>query len=83
MKLRGHPHLVKHFHVHTLGGIPRIFAEYVDGEVLRIGSDNGGFYEGGEDVALARVLDVAIQFAWGLHAAHERGLVHQDINPPL
>ena len=27
------------------------------------------------------MLDVAIQFAWGLHYAHERGLVHQDVKP--
>jgi serine/threonine protein kinase len=28
-----------------------------------------------------QILDVAIQFAWGLHAIHERGLVHQDVKP--
>jgi tetratricopeptide (TPR) repeat protein len=27
------------------------------------------------------MLDIAIQFAWGLHAVHELGLVHQDIKP--
>jgi len=27
------------------------------------------------------MLDVAIQFAWGLHYAHEQGLVHQDVKP--
>ncbi|MBO0790916.1 MAG: protein kinase, partial [Ktedonobacteraceae bacterium] len=31
--------------------------------------------------ALERMLDIAIQFAWGLHTAHEQGLVHQDIKP--
>ena len=30
---------------------------------------------------LEQILDVAIQFAWGLHAAHELGLVHQDVKP--
>src|SRR5579883_982975 len=34
MKLRRHPHLVQCFFVHTLGRIPRIFAEYVDGGSL-------------------------------------------------
>ena len=27
------------------------------------------------------MLDVAIEFAWGLHASHEQGLVHQDVKP--
>ena len=27
------------------------------------------------------ILDVAIQFAWGLHYAHEQGLVHRDVKP--
>lgn len=81
VKLRRHPHLVQCFFVHTLGRIPRIFAEYVDGGSLADWIRGRKLYEGGENVALARMLDVAIQFAWGLHAAHEQGLVHQDIKP--
>jgi serine/threonine protein kinase len=30
---------------------------------------------------LDQILDVAIQFAWGLHVAHELGVVHQDVKP--
>jgi serine/threonine protein kinase len=30
---------------------------------------------------LEPMLDVAIQFAWGLHVVHELGLVHQDVKP--
>lgn len=81
VKLRRHPHLVQCFFVLTLGRIPRIFAEYVDGGSLADWIRQRKLYEGGEAVALARILDVAIQFAWGLHAAHEQGLVHQDIKP--
>ena len=31
--------------------------------------------------ALERILDITIQFAWGLHYAHEQGLIHQDVKP--
>jgi len=31
--------------------------------------------------ALERILDVAIQTAWGLHYVHELGLIHQDVKP--
>jgi WD40 repeat protein len=27
------------------------------------------------------MLDASIQFAWGLHYAHERGFIHQDVKP--
>ena len=26
-------------------------------------------------------MDIAIQFAWGLHYSHEQGLIHQDVKP--
>ncbi len=81
-----HPHTVSCFYVRRLGGIPRVFAEYVDGGSLAdwIRGKPGQpprLYEGGPDQALERILDVAIQFAGGLHYAHEQGLVHQDVKP--
>jgi tetratricopeptide (TPR) repeat protein len=79
--LREHSHLVRCYFVETLGGIPRIFAEYVDGGSLADWIHRRKLYEGGPQRALERILDIAIQFAWGLHAAHEQGLVHQDVKP--
>ncbi len=38
-------------------------------------------YEDTPEDILERILDIAIQFAWGLHFAHEKGLVHQDVKP--
>lgn len=70
-----HPHLVSCYYVRTLGGVPHIFAEYVEGGTLRSWIERGGLRE------LPRLLDVAIQVAWGLAYAHERGLVHQDVKP--
>jgi WD40 repeat protein len=38
-------------------------------------------YLGSPEQVLGRLLDIAIQFAWGLKFAHERGIVHQDVKP--
>ena len=36
---------------------------------------------GDEKEVLERILDISIQFARGLHYAHEQGLIHQDVKP--
>lgn len=76
-----HPHIVSCYYVHTLGGIPRVSAEYVEGGSLLGWIRTRRLYEGGREQALERILDIAIQFAWGLDFAHEQGLVHQDVKP--
>src|SRR5690606_22291803 len=76
-----HPHTVTCYYVRRLGGIPRVFAEYVEGGSLLDWLRTRRLYEGGPEAALARILDVAIQFAWGLGYAHVRGFVHQDVKP--
>jgi predicted Zn finger-like uncharacterized protein len=81
VKLGLHPHTVSCYYVRRLGGIPRVFAEYVEGGTLGEAIHSGQLYEGGPGPALTRILDIAIQFAWGLKYAHEQGLVHQDIKP--
>jgi WD40 repeat protein len=76
-----HPHIVSCHYVRTLGGIPRVFAEYVEGGSLKDWIDSRKLYEGGPQEALKRVLDIAIQLARGLHYAHEKGVIHQDVKP--
>ncbi len=76
-----HPHVVSCYFVRTLGGVPRVFTELVEGGSLRDWIASGRLYEGLPTDALTRVLDVAIQTAWGLGYAHEVGLVHQDVKP--
>ena len=76
-----HPNLVPCRFFRTVGDELLIFAEYVDGGSLKDWIDSGKLYEGGKDKALARILDTAIQFAWGLHCVHELGVVHQDVKP--
>ncbi len=76
-----HPNIVSCYYVRTLGGIPRVFAEYVEGGSLKDWIENRKLYEGGKEKALERILDIAVQFAWGLQYAHEQGLIHQDVKP--
>ena len=70
-----HPHMVSCYYVRRLEGIPRVFAELVDGGTLADAIRARRF------VSVEAILDMAIQFAWGLHDAHEQGLVHRDVKP--
>ena len=70
-----HPHTVSCFYVRTLGGIPRVFAEYVAGGDLKEWLDRGKV----ENHKTA--LDIAIQVARGMAFAHEKGLIHRDLKP--
>ena len=76
-----HPHIVSCYYVRRFSGIPLIFAEYVEGGTLKDWIRNGTLYAGGPEESLKRIMDIAIQFAWGLQYAHERGLIHQDVKP--
>src|SRR4051794_39565302 len=69
-----HPNVVACHYVRVLGGLPRVFIEYIDGGSLQEWAASGRLYEGGPEAALARILDIAIQFAWGLYYVHGLGL---------
>lgn len=75
LDLPRHPHLVACRFFRTMGDAFLIFAEYVAGGSLaqRIGRRDG--------TDVLALLDVAIQFAWGLAAAHEAGVIHRDVKP--
>ncbi|WP_433337451.1 WD40 repeat domain-containing serine/threonine protein kinase [Spirillospora sp. CA-294931] len=76
-----HPNVCACEYVRTLGGIPRVFAEYVHGGSLHDLIAGRALYRGDPERVLARVLDLAIQTAWGLEHSHAKGLVHQDVKP--
>jgi len=76
-----HPHIVSCYYVREIDGIPSIFAEWMEGGSLKDLIESEELYEGGQDAAAERILDIAIQFARGLHYAHEQGLIHQDVKP--
>ncbi|MBF0193763.1 MAG: protein kinase [Magnetococcales bacterium] len=88
VKLGLHPNTCSCYYVRDLGKIPRLFAEFVCGGDLEgwiKGNKKKGeapkLYEGTQEESLARMLDIAIQFAWGLDYAHSQGMIHQDIKP--
>jgi len=84
-----HPHIVSCYYVREIEGIPTIFSEWMDGGSLADTMESGRLYEGTEAEQNERILDIAVQFARGLHYAHEyrdengepHELVHQDVKP--
>ena len=81
-----HANVVSCYYVRTLNEIPCIFVDHVDGGSLLdwiYGRRKKApkLYQGKPRAALARILDIAIQIARGLHAAHETDLMHLDVRP--
>jgi WD40 repeat protein len=74
-----HPHTVSCAYVRRHEGVPLVFAEWIDGGSLAEAIGDRRLHAGGP--VLPRLLDVAIQFAWGLRHAHAAGLIHQDLKP--
>src|SRR5262245_24867422 len=66
-----HPNILAIYDVGTDDGCPFLITELVDGVTLRREVDRGR-------VPVRRLLDVAVQIAEGLAAAHDAGIVHRD-----
>ncbi|MGI5831042.1 MAG: protein kinase domain-containing protein [Thermoguttaceae bacterium] len=81
MDLGLHTNIVTCYFFRRIGGIPRVFAEYVADSTLKDWIADGRLYQGTKEEILTRILDIAIQFAWGLEHAHNQGLLHLDIKP--
>ncbi|MDR0748753.1 MAG: protein kinase [Tannerellaceae bacterium] len=82
-KLGLHEHIVLCYYVREIDGVLSIFSEWMSGGSLKdlIYKKTGNLYDGEEKTILARILDISIQFARGLHYAHKRGLIHKDVKP--
>lgn len=67
-----HPNILTVYEVGTFGDVLFMAAEYVEGQTLRQVIRVG-------PVSLKDFLDIAIQAAQGLAAAHEAGIIHRDL----
>src|SRR5215471_15956822 len=69
-----HPNIITVYEIGHSGGSHFIATEFVEGETVRHRLKN-------RRMTAADVLDVAIQAAGALAAAHQAGVVHRDIKP--
>ena len=63
--------------IHDIGeqnGVPFMAMEFIDGQTLRQ-------FIGGKPLPVERILDLSIQLADALDAAHAQGIIHRDIKP--
>jgi serine/threonine protein kinase/Tol biopolymer transport system component len=69
-----HPNIVSVYDVGSAAGVHYIVSELLEGETLRQRITPGG-------MPARRAIELAIQLANGLAAAHEQGIVHRDLKP--
>jgi Tol biopolymer transport system component len=69
-----HPNILTVHAVGSEGGQPYLVTELLEGETLQQRLSTGA-------LPPRKAIDLAIQIALGLGAAHERGIVHRDLKP--
>jgi serine/threonine protein kinase len=69
-----HPNICTIYDIGELEGRPFIAMELLEGQTLK-------HRISGKPIAVSEILDVGIQVADGLEAAHTKGIVHRDVKP--
>jgi serine/threonine protein kinase len=69
-----HPNIVSIFHVGQYNGFPYIVTELLHGDSLRERLRHG-------PMRVREAIDVGIEIAQGLAAAHGAGIIHRDLKP--
>ena len=69
-----HPNIVRAYTIHEINYLPRIIAEFVDGDTLDDTLKNHPL-----DIDIA--LHYAISICWGMEFAHKKGIIHRDLKP--
>ena len=69
-----HPHICTIHEIDEFEGVPFIAMEYLEGQNLK-------FAIGGQPMSLEIVIEIGIQVAEALAAAHAKGITHRDIKP--
>jgi eukaryotic-like serine/threonine-protein kinase len=69
-----HPNILAVYDIGTHNSSPYIVGELLEGETLRQREAAGA-------LPVRKAVDIAVQVAHGLGAAHEKGIVHRDLKP--
>jgi serine/threonine protein kinase len=69
-----HPNIITIYEIREAGGTHVIATEFVEGETLRLRMNRSA-------LTLSEALNIAIQVANALSAAHKAGIIHRDIKP--
>jgi serine/threonine-protein kinase len=69
-----HPNILTIYDVGHVGSTQFLATEYIDGVTLRTMLNRG-------PLAVGKALDIAIQIAQAIAAAHDAGVVHRDLKP--
>lgn len=69
-----HPNILAVYQLGSFEGAPYLVSELLEGETLRDRLNRGA-------LSLRSAIDIGVQIARGLAAAHKKGVVHRDLKP--
>ena len=69
-----HPNILAIYQFGVFEGAPYLVSELLVGETLRLQLERG-------PLPVRKAIDMGVQIAHGIAAAHEKGIVHRDLKP--